>query len=70
MDITFSEEQLKWEEMSETELKWLFLKIRGIWPYLAENTFLLDITEGRVIFNTASLVVNFLYFLFMYRLYH
>lgn len=46
MDVTFSEEQLKWEEMSETELKWLFLKIRGIWPYLAENTFLLDITEG------------------------
>lgn len=69
-DRTFSEEQLKWQWMSETELKCLFLKIRGIWPYLAENNLLLDVTKEPIIFNTASLVVSFLYFLFLYRLFH
>lgn len=63
--MTFSEEQLKWQWMSERELKWLFLKIRGIWPYLAENNLLLDVIKEPFIFIAASLVVNFLYFLFI-----
>lgn len=65
IDVTFSEEQLKWQWMSETELKCLFLKISVIWPYLAENHLLLDLTKELVIFNTASQGISFLYVLFI-----
>lgn len=68
--MTYSEEQLKWLQMAETELKWFFLKMRGIWPYLAENNLLLDVIKELIIFNTASLVVSLLYFLFMHRLFN
>lgn len=69
-DVAFSEEQLKWQWMAGAELECLFLKRKGIGPYVAENYFLLDDTkELPILNNTTLLVVRFLYFVFIYRLF-
>lgn len=52
------------------ELECLFLKRKGIGPYMAENYLLLDDTKELPIFNATSLVVRFLCFVFIYRLFH
>lgn len=59
-DVTFGEEQVKWQWMAWIELECLFLKRKGIGPYMAENYLLLDDTKELPNFNATGRKVSVL----------